>query len=128
MAVKVVYDSTRGLVQENDSTGAGGFEIKDAFISQGSESVNAAAAGADALLSPKGVSIITSAAGNDHVRLQDGTSVGQQKIIVHEAGGQNLSVENSAGTDLIAAADTFNTGDVALLMWNGSAWLVVASS
>ena len=129
MAVKVVYDATRGLVQENDTTGAGGFDIQDAFISQGSEDVNAAAAGGDALLSPKGVSVVTSAGGADHVRLQAGTVVGQQKIIVHVAGGQALSVEDPTGNaDLIEPVDTFNTGDVALLMWNGTAWQVIASS
>lgn len=131
MAVKVVYDATRGLVQENDTTGVGGFDIKDAFISQGTEDVNAAAAAADADIVARGVSIVTTVAagGLTEVELQDGTSVGQQKIIISAAASDAaLEVKSEAAAEIIAAADTFNAGDVALCIWTGTAWQVVASS
>jgi len=131
MAVKVVYDATRGLVQENDTTGVGGFEIKDAFISQGTENVNAAAAAATADIVARGVSIVTTVAagGLTEVELQDGTSVGQQKIIISAAASDAaLEVKSEAAADIIAAGDTFNAGDVALCIWTGTAWQVVASS
>ncbi len=136
MAVKVVYDATRGLVQENDTTGAGGFEIKDAFISQGSEGtqqapIEAAAVAADQNILARGVSLVkaVAAGGLTEVELQDGTSVGQQKIIISAAASDAaLEVKSEAGADIIAAADTFNAGDVALCIWTGTAWQVVASS
>lgn len=129
MAVKVVYDATRGLVQENDITGVGGFEIKDAFISQGSEDVNADADPALALLSPKGVSVVTVIGAADAVRLQNGTVVGQQKIIISAAASDaDLEIQNAAGGVLVADGAGFDAGDVALLMWNGTAWQVIASS
>ena len=131
MAVKVVYDATRGLVQENDSTGAGGFDIQDAFISQGSETVNAAAAATNADISARGVSIVTATAagGLTEVELQNGTSVGQQKIIISAANSDAaLEVKSEANADIIAAGDTFGAGDVALCIWTGTAWRVAASS
>lgn len=129
MAVKVVYDATRGLVQENDTTGAGGFEIQDAFISQGSEDVNANANAALALLSPKGISVVTVTGAADAVRLQNGTVVGQQKIIISAAASDaDLEIQNAAGDALVADGAGFDAGDVALLMWNGTAWQVIASS
>jgi len=136
MAVKVVYDSTRGLVQENDATGVGGFQIKDVSLTEGSDTFDAViqgGVGAAAALPATGVSLVTIGAGNDadkkFCKLANGTVVGQQKtIIVLANNGQavNLTVRNAAdGADLIADGAALNLGDVAVLVWSGASWLVV---
>mgnify|MGYP001308576096 CR=1 FL=1 len=135
MAVKVVYDATRGLVQENDTTGAGGFEIKDAFISQGSEGtqqapIEAAAAAANQDILARGVSLVkaVAAGGLDEVELQNGTAVGQQKIIVsHSTSNTDLVVKDESGNTVIASG-VISAGDVALCIWTGTAWKLAANS
>lgn len=135
MAVKVVYDATRGLVQENDTTGAGGFEIKDAFISQGSEGtqqapIEAAAAAANQNILARGVSLVkaVAAGGLDEVELQNGTAVGQQKIIIsHSTSNADLVVKDESGSTVITAG-TISAGDVALCIWTGTAWKLAANS
>lgn len=136
MAVKVVYDATRGLVQENDATGVGGFQIKDVSLTEGSDTFDAvaqAAVGAAAALPATGVSLVTIGAGADATKkfckLANGSAVGQQKtIIVVANNGQavNLTVRNTAdAADLVADGDGLSLGEVAVLVWDGSVWRVV---
>lgn len=136
MAVKVVYDSTRGLVQENDATGVGGFQIKDVSITEGSDTFDAVVqggVGAAAALPATGVSLVTLGVGNaatkKFCKLANGTVIGQQKTIVVLANnGQDvhLTVRNAAdGGDIIGDAAELDLGDVAVLVWSGAAWLVV---
>ena len=136
MAVKVVYDATRGLVQENDTTGVGGFQIKDVSLTEGSDTFAAVATGdvdASTALPAVGVSLVTLGTGNaaakKFCKLADGTVIGQQKtIIVVANNGQNvnLTVKNAGNTAaIIADGDNLNLGDVAVLVWSGSSWLVV---
>ena len=87
MAVKVVYDSTRGLVQENDATGAGGFEIKDAFLDQGVEGTVAApivAVNGGTAITTSGVTLVKTNANNDLVTVADAAAanIGQMKTII----------------------------------------------
>lgn len=133
MAVKVVYDATRGLVQENDATGVGGFQIKDVSLTEGSDTFNAVAAaaiGAAAALPATGVSLVTLAANDAKVcKLENGSAVGQQKTIIvvaDNAQGTNLTVKNAAANvDLVADGDSLALGEVAVLVWDGSVWRVV---
>lgn len=135
MAVKVVYDAIRGLVQENDATGAGGFEIKDAFISQGSEGtqqapIEAAAQAANQDILARGVSLVkaVAAGGLVEVELQDGTAVGQQKIIIsHSTSTGDLVVKDELGNTVIATGN-ISAGDVALCIWTGTAWKLAGNS
>ena len=125
MAVKVVYDATRGLVQENDPTGAGGFDIKDTFLDQGTETV---AAPGNAI-SPRGTSVVTTSADNDAVTLADGTAVGQIKIVVYKEALSGTTTDNLVVTvangNNVTLADE---GDVAMLVWSGAKWLTVGQS
>ena len=136
MAVKVVYDATRGLVQENDSTGVGGFQIKDVSLTEGTDSFNAVIQGGVAAanaLPAVGVSLVTIGEGNANTKkfckLANGTVVGQQKtIIVVANNGQavNLTVRNAGDTaDIIGNGAGFDLNDVAVLVWSGSSWLVI---
>lgn len=136
MAVKVVYDATRGLVQENDATGVGGFQIKDVSLTEGSDTFDAVAGvnvAAAAALPATGVSLVTIGAGADNTlkfcKLANGSAVGQQKtiIVVADNGtGVNLTVRNAADTDnLVADGDGLALGEVAVLVWDGSVWRVV---
>jgi hypothetical protein len=136
MAVKVVYDATRGLVQENDATGVGGFQIKDVSLTEGSDTFNAVATGAVGAaeaLPATGVSLVTLAAGNDgnlkFCKLADGSAVGQQKTIIvvdDNAQGVNLTVKNEDNNaTLVADGDSLAVGDVVVLVWDGNVWRVV---
>ena len=136
MAVKVVYDATRGLVQENDATGVGGFQIKDVSLTEGSDTFDAVAQGdvaAAAALPATGVSLVTLGAGNaaakKFCKLANGTVIGQQKTIVVLANnGQDvhLTVRNAADDgDIIGDGADLDLGDVAVLVWSGATWLVV---
>ena len=135
MAVKVVYDATRGLVQENDTTGVGGFQIKDVSFTEGTDTFNAvvqAGVAAAAALPAVGVSLITSAVGNNALltfcKVADGTVTGQQKTIIHlsdNAQGNNLVVRDSGDAADIVAAGTFGVGDVVVLIWSGTKWLKI---
>ena len=133
MAVKVVYDATRGLVQENDSTGAGGFEIKDAFLDQGVEGTVAApivATNAGKAISTSGVTLVKTNANDDKVTLADAAdaNIGQMKTVIYFA-AQNNNAHNllidANGTTVATLGDK---GDVALLIWNGADWLLVGQS
>ena len=135
MAVKVVYDATRGLVQENDPTGAGGFEIKDAFLDQGVEGTAAnpvVATNAGKAISTSGVTLVQTNANNDLVTLADGpanANIGQMKTIIYLKSGTNTNTDDlkvNANGGLITTL--LDVGDVALLMWNGSDWLLVGQS
>lgn len=135
MAVKVVYDATRGLVQENDTTGAGGFEIKDAILSEGVEGAAdpiAATDPATELSLTLGVSLVKTtaaeASGIVSVPNAEASNVGQIKTVIYKA-------ENAAGDTLTVSANglgagvTLNdVGDVLMLMWNGSAWNIVGQT
>jgi hypothetical protein len=131
MAVKVVYDATRGLVQENDPTGAGGFDIKDTFLDQGTE-LNILAETAPAAipaLQPFGVSVVNTGVSGDSVTLADGTAVGQIKIVVYKEAlsgttTDDLVVTVANGNDVTLADE----GDVAMLVWSGAKWLTVGQS
>lgn len=127
MAVKVVYDSKRGLVQENDATGAGGFEIKDAFLSQGVEGPSAAAPVAgDALeLASAGVSVVTTGAGQSHVSVPDpdAGNVGQMKTVILKTDGGGDCLVKANGGNTLATLD--DAGDVAVLIWDGADWRLV---
>ena len=137
MAVKVVYDATRGLVQENDTTGAGGFEIKDAILSEGVEGTAAdpvdAGAGAGPNLSiTSGISLVETvlgqAAGNVTVPNAAAANIGQIKVIVYKKEndpGDSLTVK---GTGLGAGIALTDVGDVLMLMWTGDAWNVVGQT
>lgn len=133
MAVKVVYDATRGLVQENDTTGAGGFEIKDAFLDQGVEGTVAApivAVNGGTAISTSGVTLVKTNANNDKVTLADATAanIGQMKTVIY------LGADGVDTDDLIidangaTVATLGDKGDVALLIWNGEDWLLVGQS
>ena len=132
MAVKVVYDSTRGLVQENDATGAGGFEIKDAFLDQGVEGTVAApivAVNGGTAITTSGVTLVKTNANNDLVTVADAAAanIGQMKTIIYFSAADvtdDLKV-NANGQLLTTLLDQ---GDVALLMWNGTDWLLVGQS
>jgi len=132
MAVKVVYDSTRGLVQENDTTGAGGFEIKDAFLDQGVEGTVAApivAVNGGTAIATSGVTLVKTNANNDLVTVADAAAanIGQMKTIIYFSAADvtdDLKV-NANGQLLTTLLDQ---GDVALLMWNGTDWLLVGQS
>ena len=124
MAVKVVYDATRGLVQENDTTGVGGFQIKDVSLTEGSETVAATQAGAAA--SALGVTLGTTTAAGDILLIAAGSSVGQQKTVIYKteaAVGDSLVLKNAAGDVTFATLD--EQGDVAVLVWDGAIWRVV---
>ena len=124
MAVKVVYDATRGLVQENDATGVGGFQIKDVSLTEGSETVAATQAGAAA--SALGVTLGTTTAAGDILLIAAGSSVGQQKTVIYKtenAVGDSLVLKNAAGDVTFATLD--EQGDVAVLVWDGAIWRVV---
>ena len=124
MAVKVVYDATRGLVQENDATGVGGFQIKDVSLTEGSETVAATQAGAVA--SAFGVTLGTTTGAGDSLLIADGSSVGQQKTVIYKtegAAGDSLVLKDSAGITTFATLD--EQGDVAVLVWDGTVWRVV---
>ena len=133
MAVKVVYDSTRGLVQENDATGAGGFEIKDAFLDQGVEGTVAApivAVNGGTAITTSGVTLVKTNANNDLVTVADAAAanIGQMKTIIYLVGAGDAAHDlkvNANGQLLTTLEDQ---GDVALLMWNGTDWLLVGQS
>jgi|13_taG_2_1085334.scaffolds.fasta_scaffold47545_2 hypothetical protein len=137
MAVKVVYDATRGLVQENDTTGAGGFVIKDTIISEGVEGTAAdpVAAAADpgpALSISSGISLVKTtldaAAGVVSVPDADASNIGQIKTVVYKtenAPGDSLTVK---GTGLGAGIQLADVGDVLMLMWTGTAWNIVGQT
>tara|TARA_A200000159_G_scaffold159253_1_gene177645 strand:+ start:279 stop:680 length:402 start_codon:yes stop_codon:yes gene_type:complete len=133
MAVKVVYDSTRGLVQENDATGAGGFEIKDAFLDQGVEGTVAApivAVNGGTAITTSGVTLVKTNANNDLVTVADAdaANIGQMKTIIYLVGAGDAAHDlkvNANGQLLTTLEDQ---GDVALLMWNGTDWLLVGQS
>ena len=127
MAVKVVYDATRGLVQENDTTGVGGFQIKDVSFTEGSDTANATAAGVD--IPAVGVTLATTTGGadaNGKVKIANGTVIGQQKTVIYLAeaagGGDNLLIR-TAGDGALTTLD--EAGDVAVFIWSGAAWLLV---
>lgn len=133
MAVKLVYDSTRGLVQENDPTGVGGFEMKDALISEGVEGtvaqpIVAAADGAAAVeIAAKGVTLVSVTAVSDNVTVPDPadtTQIGLMKTIILQsvANGGTLVVKAN-GVNIGAVLDA--AGEYILLMWGGADWLVV---
>ena len=135
MAVKVVYDATRGLVQENDASGVGGFQIKDVSLTEGTDSFDAVAQGGvagAAALPAVGVSLVTSAVGNDALltfcKVADGTVIGQQKTIIHlsdNGQGNDLVVRNAGDTADVVADGSFGVGDVVVLIWSGATWLKV---
>ena len=129
MAVKVVYDSTRGLVQENDATGVGGFQIKDVSLTEGTEDVTTNAAGKDA--KAVGVTLVTTggSGGDEKLKVANGTAVGQLKTVIFKAEGDGndvLLVNNAANNATFSTLDT--PGDVALLVWSGTSWLLVGQS
>lgn len=134
MAVKVVYDSTRGLVQENDATGAGGFEIKDAFLDQGVEGTVAnpvVAVNGGKAITTSGVTLVKTNANNDKVTIADGpanANIGQMKTVIYieGAGAANHDLKIDANGNTVATLQ--DQGDVALLMWNGADWLLVGQS
>lgn len=133
MAVKVVYDATRGLVQENDATGVGGFQIKDVSLTEGSEEKEAAAAAADAILSATGVSLVDVTADNHQVQIPKGTVVGQQKTVIvkikvqgNQANNLHIKGVDSADAAQVLVGDNVIThGDVVVCMWDGNDWRVV---
>ena len=137
MAVKVVYDATRGLVQENDSTGAGGFVIKDTILSEGVEGAAPAIAGAGSpgpdLSVTLGVSLVDSAIAGSFVTVPNApaTNIGQIKTVIYSenSSGGAASVK-VLGTGLPApnGIELSTVGDVLMLMWNGSAWNVVGQT
>jgi|11_taG_2_1085331.scaffolds.fasta_scaffold05966_7 hypothetical protein len=126
MAVKVVYDATRGLVQENDSTGVGGFQIKDVSLTEGTDTANATAAGVD--IPAVGVTLASTTGGGDangKVKIANGTVIGQQKTVIYlaeAAAGDNLLIRTAADGAL-ATLDV--AGDVAVFIWSGASWLLV---
>ena len=133
MAVKVVYDATRGLVQENDPTGAGGFEIKDAFLDQGVEgAANApipATQGGKAITT-SGVTLVSTTANDDVVTVANptATNIGQMKTVIYikaNNNAHNLLIKDSGANTIATLQDK---GDVALLMWSGANWLLVGQS
>ena len=133
MAVKVVYDSTRGLVQENDATGVGGFQIKDVSLTEGSEEKEAAAAGADAILTATGVSLVDVTGDNHQVQIPKGTVIGQQKTVIVKI-KQNanaahnlhiLGVDSGDAAQVLVGDNVIGQGDVVVCVWSGAAWLVV---
>ena len=134
MAVKVVYDSTRGLVQENDTTGAGGFEIKDAFLDQGVEGTVAnpvVAVNGGKAITTSGVTLVKTNANNDNVTIADGpanANIGHMKTVIYieGAGAANHDLKIDANGNTVATLQ--DQGDVALLMWNGADWLLVGQS
>ncbi len=69
----------------------------------------------------------TSTGAGEALTLADGTAKGQLKKITHvvDAGDGALTIASpvSAGTDTITFADL---GDEAELMWNGTAWRIIA--
>jgi len=137
MAVKVVYDATRGLVQENDTTGAGGFEIKDAILSEGVEGAEGAVDGAATpgpnLSVTLGVSLVDSAIAASFVTVPNApaSNIGQIKTVIYsedsEGSGGSVRV---LGTGLPApnGVELADVGDVLMLMWNGSAWNIVGQT
>lgn len=135
MAVKVVYDATRGLVQENDITGVGGFEIKDTILSEGVEGSVAAVDGAATpgpdLSVTLGVSLVDSAIAASFVTVPDApaANIGQIKTVIYsedsDGGAGSVTV---LGTGLGAGVVLADVGDVLMLMWNGSAWNIVGQT
>lgn len=131
MAVKLTYDATKGLVQKEDPTGAGGFELTGAFISEGVEGADApvaAAAAADANkdLATQGVSLVSTTAAADKVNVPDpaAENIGQTKTVIYK------SAANAADTLVVhanggAIATLADAGDLVMLMWDGSDWRVV---
>lgn len=137
MAVKVVYDATRGLVQENDTTGAGGFVIKDAILSEGVEgtAANPIEAGAGpagtALSITHGISLVETTVGQGAgvvtVPNADPANIGQIKTVVYKteaAGGDSLTVKGTGFSSATLSA----AGDVLVLMWTGTAWNIVGQT
>lgn len=133
MAVKVVYDSTRGLVQENDATGAGGFEIKDAFLDQGVEGTVAApivAVNGGTAITTSGVTLVKTNANNDLVTVADAdaANIGQMKTIIYLVGAGDAAHDLKVNANGQLLTTLLDQGDVALLMWNGTDWLLVGQS
>lgn len=136
MAVKVVYDATRGLVQENDSTGAGGFVIKDTILSEGVEGATQAVDGAASpgpnLSVTLGVSLVDSAIAASFVTVPDApaANIGQIKTVIYsedsDTNGGNVKV---LGTGLPGAGvELADVGDVLMLIWTGTAWNIVGQT
>ena len=135
MAVKVVYDATRGLVQENDTTGVGGFEMKDAILSEGVEGKDAAVDGAGGagpnLSLTLGVSLVDSAIAAANVTVPDAAAanIGQIKTVIYsEDSDGNGGAVTVKGTGLGGGIELADVGDVLMLMWNGAAWNVVGQT
>tara|TARA_B000000557_G_C20759731_1_gene436831 strand:- start:289 stop:702 length:414 start_codon:yes stop_codon:yes gene_type:complete len=136
MAVKVVYDATRGLVQENDTTGAGGFVIKDAILSEGVEGATQAVDGAanpgPNLSVTSGISLVDSAIAASFVTVPDApaANIGQIKTIIYsEDSDTNGGSVKVLGTGLAAGGvELADVGDVLMLIWTGAAWNIVGQT
>ena len=121
---KVTYSPSRGLV----STAGTGFQVTGVPLVENAESLTVAVS-ATATLTSYGTSTITATGNTGTITVPDGTSVGQQKLIVTvESGGHAalsvLNHETSAPEAFTSAA----SGDNLLLVWLGSVWATVANN
>ena len=137
--VKVKIDNEKGLVQ---STGNGAVQILPGITGNGSggtltnvgyipdnQSFDIAAGGTTTALSLTSyVNTIATDAGGDAFTLADGLATGQlmKVILVTDGGGDGTLTIASAISSSLDIITFSNVGDVAELMWNGTAWRILA--
>ena len=104
MATKVNYNSTQGLVQELDPTGAGGFLVNGSEIGQKTltfTEVNATASNAKVAVEPSfDIFLVTTSGPGQFFSLAAGNYYGQIVSVFHKS---NTDVGNGAGSLHVAA-------------------------
>lgn len=105
---KFTYSASRGIEQSNGS----GFVINDVSITEGSETI------ASGEINAYGVNVLT--AGQAFTLSSDGDTAGQKVTCIFND-TDTLTV--TSGDDITATA----AGEVAVLLWNGSAWIRVSA-
>ena len=107
---KFTYSASKGIEQSSGS----GFVINDVSITEGSAAIGDAEAA-----NTYGVNVLAGDA-----TLADGDTAGQKVTVIFGAHPKSLTPANLLGG---ATVDSAAVGTVAVLLWNGSAWVQVSA-
>ena len=115
---KFTYSASKGIEQSSGQ----GFFVQDAPISPSSETI----AGGNAASDNEGVGVAQFDADGTTITIEDGVAVGQQKIL-HISNGGTATVQDSAAAAITGVSATnHTTGDVLLIVWNGTTWKLLS--
>ena len=114
---KFTYSASKGIEQSSGQ----GFFVQDVPVSPSSETIATGNSASD----NEGLGVAKFSADGTTITIEDGVAVGQQKILVITTGG-TPTVNDTSGAITGVSAVAHTTGDVLLIVWNGTNWKLLS--